>query len=400
MEDKLKNSISTDQLYREYNWYQNTFPEMVQNSCDEFFNKNFELRFIGLSKNINCLLDNESCFVTKIKINQDYDMFFRLTDNAIEIILNKILGKSKSKFNINKISELEAKVITSFNSFMFDTLKQQLNDPNPTELKRSNFDVIHLTFLIKDLDEYVKKAGKIIISFPQALLSPVDITSSGDKFENGSFPDSETVAKIFVGKTKFSLYDLKNLEPDDVVVFENSNIENLTLSIQDEEMNININPNMDLLIPEVNDGGNNMGDSQKNIWDSIEVDMYAEFDAVKIKLGELKNIEEGLVVDLTSLYDNKVTLKVEGKPIANGSLVIINDRYGVKVENVLTQSGKNSAPVNNSQNTEEDYSSNEEVNEEEEYNNSDNEYNEENSQAGGEDEEFDYSDFELEDENI
>ena len=47
--------------------------------------------------------------------------------------------------------------------------------------------------------------------------------------------------------------------------------------------------------------------------DSIEVDMYAEFDAVKIKLGELKDIEEGLVVDLTSLYDNKVTLKVEGE---------------------------------------------------------------------------------------
>ncbi len=401
MEDKLQNSISTDQLYREYNWYQTTFPELVQNSCDEFFNKNFEIRFIGLSKNINCLLDNESCFVTKIKITQEYDMFFRLTDNAIEIILNKILGKSKSKFNINKISELEAKVITAFNSSMFDALKQQLNDPNPTELKRSNFDVIHLTFIIKDTDEYVKKTGKIIISLPQVLLSPVDITSSGDKFDNDSFPESETMAKVLVGKTKFSLYDLKNLEQDDVVVFENSNIDNLTLSIQGEEIPVNINPNMDILIPETNDGGNNMGDSQKNIWDSIEVDMYAEFDAVKVKLGELKNIEEGLVVDLTSLYDNKVTLKVEGKPIANGSLVIINDRYGVKVENILTPGGNSPAPVNNSnEELENSPTDEEEMTGEEESTNENEEFNDENSQNGGEDEEFDYSDFELEDENI
>lgn len=399
MEDKLQNSISTNQLYRQYNWYRSTFPEIVQSSCDEFFDKNFELKFIGLSKNINCLLDNESCFVTKIGIDKDYDMFFRLTDKAIEIILNKILGKSKNKFNINKISELEAKVITAFNSFMFDAIKQQLSEPNPTELKRTNFDVIHLTFLLKDTDEYVKTTGKIIITLPQALLTPQDVSSTGEKFANDSFPQSETVGKIIVGKTKFSLYDLINLEQDDVVVFENSNIEKLVLSIQDEEMEININPNMDLLIPEINDGGDDMSEAHKNIWDSIEVDMYAEFDAVKIKLGELKDIEEGLVVDLTSLYDNKVTLKVEGKPIASGSLVIINDRYGVKVDNVIAQTGGVSSSGQTFENSEEDYSQNQ--NPEDEYENSGSEEQGEDSlPQGEEDEEFDYSDFELEDENI
>ncbi len=56
MEDKLQNSISTNELYKEYNWYQNTFPQIVQNSYDEFFEKNFIVKFIGLSKNLNCLL--------------------------------------------------------------------------------------------------------------------------------------------------------------------------------------------------------------------------------------------------------------------------------------------------------------------------------------------------------
>lgn len=401
MEDKLQNSISTNELYKEYNWYQNTFPQIVQNSYDEFFEKNFIVKFIGLSKNLNCLLNNESCFVTKIRIDENYDMFFRLTDRAIDLILSKALGASKTKFNINKISELETKIITSFNSFMFDTIKENLNNPEPTVVKKTNFDVIHLTFLIKDTDEYNKDAGKIIISLPQALLTPEQINSSGPKFSENDFPNCQTLAKIIVGKTKFSLYDLKSLEEGDLVVFEDSNISHLTLSILGEEMNIKITPNMDLLIPETNNGGDEMSETHQNIWDTIEVEMNAEFDAVKISLGELKNIEEGLVVDLTSLYDNNVTLKVEGKPIASGSLVIINDRYGVKVNNIIAQNNETSPPVrqaNNIQEEDEDYPQstlkNESFNDETEEEN----YTPTNDE--NDDEEFDYSDFELEDENI
>ena len=74
--------------------------------------------------------------------------------------------------------------------------------------------------------------------------------------------------------------------------------------------------------------------SDSNLWDSIQVDMSAEFDKVKVPLGELKSIEEGLIVDLCSVYDNKVSLKVGGKLVASGGLVIINDRFGVRIEQV------------------------------------------------------------------
>ena len=35
-----------------------------------------------------------------------------------------------------------------------------------------------------------------------------------------------------------------------------------------------------------------------NIWDNILVDISAEFEGVKISLGEIKQISEGLVVDI------------------------------------------------------------------------------------------------------
>lgn len=397
--NNIQDSISTKELYREYNWYQNAFSSVLQEASDDFFTQNFKIEFIGLSKNINCLLNNEACFVTKIKIDNNYDMFFRLTEKAIDIILEKILGKSKNKFGINKISELEAKIITAFNGFIYDVLKPKMNTPDPTQLKRTNFDMVNLTFILKDIEPEAKNAGKIIVTLPLALLNPEQIEPSGNTFDNTDFPNSEIFVKVIMGSMRFPLYDIKTLEQDDVVVFENSDIHKMTLSIQDELLEINLNPNMDLMIPQDDDTeGDNM--SARNIWDSIEVEMNAEFDAVKISLAELKSIEDGLVVDLTSLYDNNVTLKVEGKPIASGSLVIVNDRYGVKINNVIAK-GRPTAS-----DTETDASNTEEGNfeeNEESYNDNEN-YEEESSQEQnteeGDEEDFDYSDFELEDDNL
>lgn len=397
--NNIQDSISTKELYREYNWYQNAFSSVLQEASDDFFTQNFKIEFIGLSKNINCLLNNEACFVTKIKIDNNYDMFFRLTEKAIDIILEKILGKSKNKFGINKISELEAKIITAFNGFIYDVLKPKMNTPDPTQLKRTNFDMVNLTFILKDIEPEAKNAGKIIVTLPLALLNPEQIEPSGNTFDNTDFPNSEIFVKVIMGSMRFPLYDIKTLEQDDVVVFENSDIHKMTLSIQDELLEINLNPNMDLMIPQDDDTeGDNM--SARNIWDSIEVEMNAEFDAVKISLAELKSIEDGLVVDLTSLYDNNVTLKVEGKPIASGSLVIVNDRYGVKINNVIAK-GRPTAS-----DTETDASNTEEENfeeNEESYNDNEN-YEEESSQKQnteeGDEEDFDYSDFELEDDNL
>ena len=61
----IEDSISTKELFREYDWYQKTFSDIVQFASDDFFTKNFKVDFIGLSKNINCLLKDESCFVTR-----------------------------------------------------------------------------------------------------------------------------------------------------------------------------------------------------------------------------------------------------------------------------------------------------------------------------------------------
>ena len=391
-------SIDYKELYAQYNWFAKTFPPAVQAACDEFFLPGFQFVLAGISKNINTLMDKDAYFVTKIRIDKLHDMFFRSSEKAVDIILNRVLGKANSKFNLNKLTDLEAKIITAFNDYMFNMISQFLSPPPPA-LKRTNFDVVHLTFLLKDIE--TKDVAKFIITLPEELLNPDIVKSQGEKFNYGNFKGSVIDISVKIGSTRLKLIDVKNIEVDDIVVLDDSNINRLVMKFKDYEKEINLNPNLGLVIPMENDGGNdNMAGENTNLWDSIEVEMNAQFDTVKITLGELKNIEEGLVVDLTSIYDNKVTLTVEDKPTARGELVIVNDRYGVKIEEVI-------APQ---QDKVDSQTIQQEGGFEDEFNNSFDENSpnpseapapeQQGEQPAGEEDEFDYSDFELEDEDI
>lgn len=393
MENTAVTTSNSNELYAQYDWYQSTFPPVIQKSCDEFFLEGFKFDLIGVSKNINMLLDKDFYFVTKIRIDRQHDMFFRTSENAVSIMLDRILGKVNRRFNLNKMTDLEARILTSFNDYMFEAAKQFLNPPPANEIKRTNFDIIHLTFIMKDLDDEEGKAGKFIVSLPEVLLNPVSVEPGEMKFDYDDFRKSSLDVRIKVGTTKFSVFDLKNLDADDIVVFDNSSLKKMELQYNDYEKEINLNPNLGLIMPIDNNGGEDMG-ANPNLWDTIEVEMSAEFDSVKITLGDLKNIEEGMVVDLTSIYDNKVTLRVEDKTIARGELVIVNDRYGVKIEEVTAKGKKASVSSDNETGAEgfEPSDDEDEIPEMPEVE----------SQSGpvDEEEEFDYSDFELDDEDI
>ena len=391
MTTQTVNSTEYKDLCAKYSWFANAYPQAVQTACDEFFLPGLKFVLEGISKNVNTLMDKDSYFVTKIQIDKNYDTFFRSSQKAISIILDRALGKPAAKFNLNKLTDLEAKIITAFNDYLYNAVEGFLS-PAPPTLKRTNFDVIHLTFLLKDVN--TQEVGKFIITLPDVLLNPDIITSSGDKFDYGDFASSLIDVSIKVGTTKFKLIDVKNIDVDDIVVFDNSNIKKMTLRFRDYEKEINLNPNLGLILPFDNSEGEGEMADNNNLWDTIEVEMNAQFDTVKITLGDLKRIEQGLVVDLSSLYDSKVTLSVEDKPIARGDLVIVNDRYGVKIDEVLT--------IKKDSQVSEEFTQGDDFEPQPQEENS---FEEETLQDGNqnnsdEEDEFDYSDFELEDEDI
>lgn len=404
MTDTKKKIETADVLFEEYDWFKKLFPLALQKSSDGFFQPGLRCELVGVSKNINLLQAKEAYFVTKIKIDKFYDMFLRMSEGAASLLLNKGLGRANRAFNINKLTDLEAQVLTGFNDYVYQIILQFLDPPPVVNFVRTNFDITHLTFVVRD--EESQMAGKFIISVPDGRLSPQKVEFTGDKFDFSDFYKCHTDAKIVIGKTRFTVRELKDLEPEDLIVLEDSNLQSFSLHIRDEVKTMFIEPDMNLELPyDENNGGNEMGNEAeaKNLWDSIEVDMYAELNPVKISLGDLKKIEEGLVVDVAALYDNKVSLRVENKIIGYGELVIVNDRYGVKIQNINQEKDEDEAPTSmpapqpiraaNDDFGNEDY--------QQDYNGEDMMQEQAPPAAPAEDEEeFDYSDFELEDEDI
>ena len=363
----MTDSIFFDELYKQYTWYDSTFTPIVENCSKEFFFDGLSYKLVSISTNMNVLAQSDTFFVTKVKINAKNDVYIRISQEAINVILDKVLGKNNRKFDLTEVSELEAKIITAFNESLYKAISPNFNiEPN----RRYN-EIVHLTYYVKN--ESSDTSARFIISVPRGILSPVSQEADEPHFADADFVYSLVEASFFIGTTTFPVADIKRLEVGDVVVFDRSDSSEMTLIAPNVRQKFKLKPNSKIVEPYdvVTSNGNGMEEDMgnSNLWDSIQVDMSAEFDKVKVPLGELKNIEEGLVVDLCSVYDNKVSLKVGGKVIASGGLVIINDRFGVRIEHV-SESNPANAYINKP-------------------------INETNTSAQN-NEEFDYSDFEVE----
>ena len=322
------NSIFFDELYKQFSWYDSVFTPVVKSCSSEFFYDGFEYKLASLSTNMNVLSQNETFFVTKVKINSKNDVYIRISQDAINVILDKVLGKNNKRFELTEVTELEARIITAFNDFLYESLA-----PNFTiEPNRRYNEILHLTYFVKS--EVSDAAAKFIVSVPKDILTPKELENKPPRFTDSDFAHSQVEVNLILGTTVFPLSEIKKLDAGDIVLFENSNSSEMTLVCENIVQKFKVKPNEKIIEPYDMSGGNEMDNTNTNLWDSIQVDMSAEFDKVKVTLGELKSIEEGLIVDLCSVYDNKISLKVGGKLVASGELVIINDRFGVRIEKV------------------------------------------------------------------
>lgn len=341
MGQEVINNTFDNNLINQYQWFNSNFETALEMTSKEFFEYDFAFKLMAMSLNINAMFQDDSYFVTKINIDEAREVFIRCSEPAISLILDKLLEPSEllEKFSLNIMSELEAKIITNFNDMYYTAVADKFIRPRGS-LKFRTFDILHLTFLIKAQDdEKNERVGKIIVSMPYQFLNPEEFKPEENTFSDYAFLENTVEANIKIGTTLFSVQDLKSLEADDIVVFENSNLHTMHVVCGKFEKDFNITPNPALIVPfdDSIEGEMNMEQNSSNLWDSIQVEMGAEFDKIKIPLGDLKKINEGVIIDVSSIYSNKISLKVEEKLIAEGELVIVNDRYGVKVNKVFAQ---------------------------------------------------------------
>ncbi len=320
-------------LFEEYPWYYSNLYLRMQKAADDFFKKNYKFRFMGISLEDNILFYGDEYFVNKIDINKLSSITVKISSTLISSLLDSTLGASENVFSLQKLTDIETSVIKDFTAYLYKNIEEHLNktEVNKKVIKKSR--LYNYTFYAKYGREH---AGKIIITIPEYMLPEIEKPKYKNVFDINDFKNTVVKLKVGTGSTRVPLNDIKALENGDVIVLENSNINKMSVIWNNNAVEFSVNPNPSLIISVDNNGGDEMEEDVKsqNMWDSILVDVVAEFDNVKLTLGELKQISEGLVIDVGSVYDNKIKLRVENQVVATGELVILNDRYGVRIDNV------------------------------------------------------------------
>lgn len=401
--EKITSEFS-NQLNRTYNWFNEKFKNILTEAFCDFWGVDANIKLISISENTNFLSQREEFFVTQIRLNKELSVFVRLSKELVKNLLEKILGPNGKTFNIEKISELEAKILTGFDNFVYKNFSFLVRQDDELPKNNSNYNECNLTFFLKSGDFPL---GKIVVKIPVVAINPESIPPKEEEtFDITDFLNTKAEVNLNAGYSRIRLNDLKNLEKDDIVVLENSKSSKMILKYEDKKIDVRVAPNPAIMIDyEMEDEGANskgekhMSNDIYNMWDTIQVEIGAEFERVKLSLGELKQISEGLVVDIGSVYDNRIDLKVEDKIVASGELVIINDRYGVKINQIFTEE-KNQASqeAQYSQNepiAEEQFEEEPEMEEQEEH------YEETlHDESEVNEEDFDYSDFDVDDEDL
>jgi len=84
--------------------------------------------------------------------------------------------------------------------------------------------------------------------------------------------------------------------------------------------------------------GNDVNQQNKidsEVLQNIPVTISVEVGRTSLKIRDLMRLAQGSVVELDRLAGEPLDLMVNNTPVAQGEVVLVNDRYGVKLTSVI-----------------------------------------------------------------
>ena len=284
------------------------------------------------------MISNIDFFSSQIKVENHKPVIVRLSRQFVENIFDDVLQTNRQPFKFSEITPLEIKILNGFCEFVYKKIKDLLIPTKDAKLTEKSEKNVNLIFLISAKDDF---CSKIMISIPQDRIN-LQTLKKTIVFNDNDFLTSKATVGLRAGSSKISFDELQNLAVDDIVVLENSELNKMTLISGEVESKFNIKIDSSLVV-NLNNGDEdeevetyNEVTMTKNLWDDIQIEINAEFEKVKMTIGELKQITQGQIVDLGSVFDNEISLFVEDRKVAKGELIIINDRYAVRLNEVLS----------------------------------------------------------------
>jgi len=87
---------------------------------------------------------------------------------------------------------------------------------------------------------------------------------------------------------------------------------------------------------EAEEGGICMGDASLDVILDIPVNISMEIGASKISIRNLLKLNQGSVVELDRLAGEPLDVLVNGTLIAHGEVVVVNEKYGIRLTDVIS----------------------------------------------------------------
>lgn len=358
-------SLNHETLVRIGQWAAALTPRLIE-TFQTFWGLPVRLKWTAATANPLYFWRRDEFYVTQA----GETTLLRLSDNLCAMLLSNVLGNGESDptvhFELGHLTQLESAMLTAFNSDLLQTILKR-GDKSAKAPKSG--DTVHLVWLIQvekpakspetETPEPDFSTGKLILSIPASMLR------LPPSKETGPIPDEElleagTIAQLYVGKSMVPMADLQGLEIGDTVVLDDSHKDRMALVGPNGThfpFGISIANAGDIDVTEdvadeltqddtMSDNAIMSPESKQALWDSLMIDVSASFDPIKMPLANIKQMSEGLIVEVGDIVHNQMTLMVDGKPLAKGELVIVGDHFGLRVTGLLVNGGAPSeAPV-------------------------------------------------------
>ncbi|MBX2861310.1 MAG: FliM/FliN family flagellar motor switch protein [Vampirovibrio sp.] len=345
-----------------------TLAHVLQDTISEFWEMPISVRFLCVSPKNLYFWRLDDFYVSQLSLDesQEYMAQLRISDQLCAGLLDYVLGRSENDqpFKMGSITKFEAHLFNQFSKELFAAYSRALFQSLPNcHMSGGKADIVHLLWSIALPNE---SGGKLILTVPAALLQEKALSAQPphetQTLRESILMDAHAPVTISIGSTRIPLADLRLLEVGDVVLLEQSRMNRMAIVEPDSDEKIfftlkytdidkkELSTIEEQLAPEMmqeltmkqsqHTDEQSQASTKEKLWDNLMIDVHAEFSPVSLPLRQLKQMTEGLIVELGALSGNQIRLHVEGKTIADGELVIIGDQFGVRITGLTPENGE------------------------------------------------------------
>lgn len=345
--------------------------QSMQTLLQQFWNCELDLKFIGVGARLTDeFLQGEPAFIIDYPDNLDNEtprvLSVHMTEDCYDWLLSHALGSTPPTAHrlSTELSEIEDTLLEAFYQQWVNAILHQFGSTEGNTVLKDQPPIDFLWTLYDPDSEH--SLGKVVIQVPADILRQwlkqqprpslqphPEPTVSEDLYQHAKL---STV--IGLGISRVNINDLKRLELDDVMILEDSDVDFMTIKdpythrefdveVQfpdwvEHQCRIHVNmPHHPSSTQQPQDkrpmntsypsSSNDMHDA---FWNQLLIDVRAEFLPIRIPLNELKQLSEGLIMEVGDLANNSIRLHIDDKTIAEGELVIVGDKFGVRIKSI------------------------------------------------------------------